>query len=286
MIYRTHCGAAGTTTGLVGKRPALTVTFSMSFVIATLGLLLTLIFVTDLMFRVGRWNRRRHYDKDISSQLSTVQGATLGLLALIIGFTMSMAEARFDARRQINVREAAAVSTTYLRTSFLPEPEQSETRQLLVSYVAARRDFYRADPDERKQVAARTDALQRDIWQRVARVGVKHPDWDILSTYVTSVNEMFDLEAARTLANMVRLPSEILIVVIIIAIATVGITGFATGFGGGRTIISLYAVPALIAISCAVIVDLDRSWFGFISTGDLAMERVQHSIDLQQSAAR
>ena len=109
------------------------------------------------------------------------------------------------------------------------------------------------------------------------------------ATYIESVNEAFDLEAARSLANNARLPREILMVVILVAFAaTVAITGFVTGYGGGRTIISLYAVPALIAITCAVTVDLNRSWFGFISTGDAPMERVQHQMqpEIPSAASR
>ena len=45
----------------------------------------------------------------------------LGLLALLLGFTFSMAVDRFDARRAVVLEEANAIGTAYLRTQVLDE---------------------------------------------------------------------------------------------------------------------------------------------------------------------
>ena len=47
--------------------------------------------------------------------VSTLEGAILGLLALMIGFTFAMALARFDSRRDALLNEANAIGTTALR---------------------------------------------------------------------------------------------------------------------------------------------------------------------------
>jgi hypothetical protein len=52
--------------------------------------------------------------------VSTLEGATLGLLALMIGFTFAMALSRFEARRDAVVSEANAIGTTALRARLLP----------------------------------------------------------------------------------------------------------------------------------------------------------------------
>lgn len=51
--------------------------------------------------------------------VSTLEAATLGLLALMIGFTFAMALERFDARRAAVVNEANAIGTTALRARLL-----------------------------------------------------------------------------------------------------------------------------------------------------------------------
>ncbi len=44
-----------------------------------------------------------------------IVGATLGLLALLVGFSLSMAVSRFDARRRLILAEANEIATAYVR---------------------------------------------------------------------------------------------------------------------------------------------------------------------------
>ena len=48
--------------------------------------------------------------------------ATLGLLALLLGFSFSLALDRFDVRRSMTLQEANAIGTTYLRSQLMDEP--------------------------------------------------------------------------------------------------------------------------------------------------------------------
>src|SRR5688572_12141763 len=61
-------------------------------------------------------------------QVSTVSVPLLGLVALLLAFSFSMAGDRFALRRATIVEEANSIGTFYLRTSLLPEPTQSEMR--------------------------------------------------------------------------------------------------------------------------------------------------------------
>jgi uncharacterized membrane protein len=65
------------------------------------------------------------------SNLTTLESAMLGLLALMIAFTFSMALTRFDARRDALLNEANAIGTTALRARLLPEPHRTEALKLL-----------------------------------------------------------------------------------------------------------------------------------------------------------
>jgi hypothetical protein len=62
--------------------------------------------------------------------VSTLEGAILGLLALMIGFTFAMALSHFDARRDAVLHEANAIGTTALRARLLPAPHNSEALKL------------------------------------------------------------------------------------------------------------------------------------------------------------
>ena len=73
-----------------------------------------------------------------SGNISALEQALLGLLALIIGFTFLMALTRFEARREAVLIEANAIGTTALRARLLPAPHQAETLKLLREYAQIR----------------------------------------------------------------------------------------------------------------------------------------------------
>jgi ABC-type Fe3+ transport system permease subunit len=81
--------------------------------------------------QIGLFLGRRAYqsgaDEYKRSQISTIQVAILGLLALLLGFTFAMSMSRYDKRKQMVLEEANAISTTFLRTQLIPEPQGCET---------------------------------------------------------------------------------------------------------------------------------------------------------------
>src|SRR5262245_54435690 len=80
---------------------------------------------------LGAWSRRRFERRggdekeEGSGQEGYVVSAVMGLLALLVGFTFSMAIDRFDTRREHVLTEANAIGTTYLRTQLLEEPHRA-----------------------------------------------------------------------------------------------------------------------------------------------------------------
>ena len=77
--------------------------------------------------------RRRDEESDLSgSQESYLVGGMLGLLALLLAFSFSMALGRFEERRHLVIQEANAIGTAYLRTQLLDEPHRAQLSALLV----------------------------------------------------------------------------------------------------------------------------------------------------------
>jgi hypothetical protein len=249
--------------------------------LSDLAVLLILLVTSEMFYRLGRANRSRS-DENVRSQVSVAQASTLGLLALFLGFTMSMAESRFTVRRQIVVQEAAAVGTTYLRAELLPEPTRSESKALLRDYVSARRAYFSASTTEAPAATARAQAIHTALWSRMAAIAPDHLDSDVMALYVESLNQMIDLEAIRDVAILARMPWTIRLLLVIIAALAVGVTAYSTGLGGGRVLLSLWLLPVMIAFACLVIIDLDRSRAGFINTGDMPMMRLQQALSTER----
>src|ERR1041385_857187 len=88
-------------------------------------------------YRVGKW-RHAHMPDERDQPVGAMVASILGLVALVLGFTFSLAASRFDARRMAVLEESNAIGTTYLRARLLPEPERTEIARLLREYVEVR----------------------------------------------------------------------------------------------------------------------------------------------------
>jgi hypothetical protein len=80
--------------------------------------------VGDLLRR-----RIRPLKKDEREDFDTVLAASLTLLALIIGFSFSMAVSRYDQRKNYEEAEANAIGTAYLRADLLSSENTAKIRQ-------------------------------------------------------------------------------------------------------------------------------------------------------------
>jgi hypothetical protein len=79
-------------------------------------------------FGAGTLRRRRPIDGNALEDFRVVQGAVLTLLALIIGFTFSMAIGRYDQRKNLEEAEANAIGTEYVRADLLPAADAAKVR--------------------------------------------------------------------------------------------------------------------------------------------------------------
>jgi len=111
--------------------------------------------------------RRRHGSHDGSDGPEGVlQAALLGLVGLLLAFGLSMAVDRFENRREIVVREANALGTTYLRAQLLDEPARSVSLALLQRYAAVALAGVPPRSATFEANAAELAALQQDLWAR------------------------------------------------------------------------------------------------------------------------
>ncbi len=84
---------------------------------------------------LGTYIRRRRRDSTGAwrDDLGVVEAATLTLLALIIGFSFSMAVDRYNQRKIYEEDEANAIGTEYLRVGLLQAADVVKVRGLLVN---------------------------------------------------------------------------------------------------------------------------------------------------------
>ncbi len=205
--------------------------------------------------------------------VSTLEGAILGLLALMVGFTFSMALVRYEARRDAVVVEATAIGTTALRARLLPAPHRGEILKLLRDYVQLRLDLIRLALSEQHlgDTIARSNAIQEALWQQAMAVTAKDNAMVPTGLFLQSLNEMIDDQEKRLAAASNRLPTIILVALYGVAIVGIGFAGYASGIESRRMRLPVYIAGLLVAAMVLLIQDIDRPGAGFIKVSQQPM---------------
>ena len=89
--------------------------------------------VTIAGYTTGSYLREHH--ESLREPFGVLQGALLGVVALILAFGLTLAVGRYEDRRAATVSEANAIGTTYLRAQLVAEPARSRSLELLRSYT-------------------------------------------------------------------------------------------------------------------------------------------------------
>jgi hypothetical protein len=238
---------------------------------------------TELGFLLGRRAAPTTSD-DARSQVGTIQGAILGLLALLLGFTFAMAMTRFETRKQIVLDEANAIGTTYLRAQLLPEPQRQQISDLLRRYVTVRLDFYAAGNDDANLDAVNqaTAKLQAQLWEIGGALGEKDPRAVIYGLFLQSLNEVIDLHNKRLTALENHVPEIILILLYFVAMVANALIGYGCGLGEVRNLFVTLVASVLIAVVIFVIIDLDRPRRGLIRVSQDRMVELRDSLEGKQ----
>ncbi len=236
---------------------------------------------TEAGFLLGRRSQAAIGDHSLA-QIYTIQGATLGLLALLLGFTFSMAMSRYDTRKQMIMDESNAIGTTFLRAQLLPEPPRQEVSNLLRRYVEVRLEFYEAGNNQKllREVKDKTERLQNQLWADGAALGEKDPRAVTTGLFLQSLNEMIDLNAKRITALENHVPEITIVLLYLVAIMATGLIGYGCGLSGVRKFAVTIVSAIIIAAVIMVIIDLDRPRTGLIKVSQ------QRMLDLRDSLSK
>jgi hypothetical protein len=244
---------------------------------ALIGLLLL---STEVGVRLGH-RVQTSVDEQTRSELTTIQAALLGLLALLLGFSFAMAASRFEARKQLVVDEANAIGTTFLRAQVLPEPHRTEAQNLLRRYVDVRLEVTdaRFDVERISEAIDQSERIHDLLWSQAVAVGQKDSHSIITGLFLQTLNETIDLHAKRVAAFRNHVPSSIFLLLCVVAFCSMGVTGYGCGLGKGRNFVPTAAASLLFATVIFTIVDLDRPTQGLITVTHQSLVDLKHSLN-------
>jgi hypothetical protein len=220
---------------------------------------------TEAGFRLGR-RSEANLPENTKSQISTVEAALLGVLALLLGFTMSMAVSRFETRKQLVLEEADAIGTSCLRAQLVPAPAGPEILGLLRQYINLRVQYGTVGNDlsRLQQLNAQATQLQTEIWNRANAYAQQNPNPVTVGLLLQSLNQMFDVGEGRWMAFQNHVPDSVIYVNAAVGLLATMLVGYSFGVSGRRNIFSMCVLAVSITLVLAVIIDLDRPRSGFI----------------------
>jgi hypothetical protein len=228
-----------------------------------------------------RFGLRLHAAKDDArkGQIGGIQGAVLGLLGLLLGFTFAMAVERYDTRRALVVQEANAIGTTYLRASLLPDAHQASVKDLLRRYVDVRLQYWPAvdDPTQFAIGKRMIEDLQAQLWNHASEAAKEAPN-DITATFIESLNETIDTDAERIAALRAVIPGGVWLLLVIISAFGCATTSYGGGADGARSKLGSVFLPLLITVVIVLIFDISHSRVGLIQLGQQPLDDLQQSM--------
>jgi hypothetical protein len=163
--------------------------------------------------------------------VSTLEGAVLGLLALMIGFSFAIALSRFEARRDAVLNEANAIGTTALRARLLPTPYDAEALKSLRDYIQLRLDVTQrvASASDVKAAISRSNEIQQTLWRNAMALAAKDTGMVPTGLFIQSLNEMIDSQGKHLEATRSRVPNIVFVTLYGVAIVAFTLAGYANG---------------------------------------------------------
>jgi hypothetical protein len=221
--------------------------------------------------------RLRKIEDEARDDFSVIQAATLTLLALIIGFTFSMAVGRYDQRKNYEEDEANAIGTAYVRADLLPAAEAAAIRTLLRSYLDERMLFYTTRDDrELAKVNAETARLQQELWSAVKNAATAQPT-PVAALAVAAMNDVLNAQGYTQAAWWNRIPYAAWILMTLIAMCANLLVGYgARALKAGAGL--LLVVPLVVSLAFTLIADIDSPRGGMIRVKPLNLQALVDSL--------
>jgi hypothetical protein len=220
--------------------------------------------------------RKRSLDEDSRQDFGFILAGLLTLLALLIGFSFSMAIGRYDLRKTYEEAEANAIGTEYVRAELLPATDASNIQTLLRKYLEERVLFYLAHTEkEFQEINARVAQLQNELWSAI-RVPAAAEPTPVVALAVAGMNDVLNSQSYTQAAYWNRIPTAAWTVLVAMAVGCSLLIGYGlkSAKGGSKL---LPILPFGASIAFMFIADLDAPRHGIMRV------RPQNLISLAES---
>jgi hypothetical protein len=223
--------------------------FDAFFQLPTYLLFVIIFFViitcNGLGYRYKKKILAKHPDR-LHESMGSVEGSILGVTSLLLGFSFSVAVAKYEARRSMTVAEANDIGTAILRCDLYPDSIRSPLRADFKEYVETRIAYYQAGYNEEmiQEELKKAEEISGRIWKRVALYSSDNNFRVSSLQMIPNLNEMIDIVTTRDAQRMSRVPPLVLWTLLIFVFTAAFLLG--SDYKGHKRNIMLLAAYALV----------------------------------------
>lgn len=220
------------------------------------------------MLELGRWigkKRVRTDPKWDNRGVNTLENTLLALLGLLLAFTFSGAWSRFDARRELILKEANAIGTAWLRLDLLPGPVRERMHESFRRYADLRIEATKhSEPRPSEEMVA----VQQAIWGEAVVAAQAAGDGRVAQTLLPALNEMFDIATARYQAVLTHPPAVVYLMLLANTLLASLLAGYGMSGGEHRNWLHIFCFVGSLLLAIYVTIDLEYPRQGFVRIGN------------------
>lgn len=255
--------------------------YSKSSIAIALTLLLLMVLALRVGFMAGMRSTAIKNCKPCKEHISTLLSSLLGMLALMLGFSFSIALERHGSRSEAVIEEANAIGTAYLRTEILPESYRTQTQQLFAQYLDVRlkeAHFNLTQRVEREQLNQQASKLQMQLWNSASLAAKEDPNPVTTGLFVQALNDMIDAYGKRYAELNRHIPELVLWLLFLAFLVCGSMLGYSAGVSNHQPSKVVYVMLAVVVLMMYLVIDLDRPRRGLIEIDQTPMQSLKTTI--------
>jgi hypothetical protein len=163
----------------------------------------------------------------------------------------------------------------------LEDPHRTRLSGILENYAENRLVLATASPADVPPLLGKSDALLVDLWAASAAGFDSIRNIDFSTAMVDSMNNVIENDAARKAARLVRVPTQVYVVLFVYLCVTAGLLGYL--LKNLRQCIAATGLFLLLTLAVVLIFDIDRPTAGTIRESQGPMERLVASLRQRQA---
>lgn len=228
----------------------------------SLFVLLVIVYLSSNKFRAFQQRKNPDFEK---ADRAAINGMLLGLLGLMLAFTFSMANERFDTRRALIVEESNDISSAVIRADALPDSIRTKVRTILQAYLEERIAFYEVGMDLKAAYLhfMRADSLSGVAWKVVTTHAKVNGNAVLTSGIIPVLNDVIDITTTRRAAGEAQLPISIVYFLFFLCLCAAFLLGY--DHKGPINYVIVIGFALMLSATVFTILDLDQPRSGLIN---------------------